>query len=288
MDQVSKGTKFQSRSVITFLRLHEAEAEVWVNNESSTGAQALLSSNRDTWVKTPAGWRLKESSLLATRAMAPPEVLAQIREHAGMPAFRDVRILLWEGKAPEIAGFQVRAADVDWGSGKIIGIDMRNSQAAAAQALRYLKEHIPEEAGPAELAFQGDDPVRLSAVVRVFDSHPAKDAEWLEARQAALIVHQSHTMLSRRDEAMAGNVVWLASQAYPAGRIVVQARNAAAMAPWLRKRYGKQVYLVGTVPRELVGGPLFLDLASIPPGSPLERWLAAQQLSGVYDGLSGQ
>ena len=289
MDQVQKGAKFQSHSVITYVTVAGGEAVVWVNNESSSGAQALLSSSRDTWVRTSAGWRLKESSLLGTRVATPPAILAQIREHAGMPRFDDVRIVLWEGAAaPAIEGFAVTASDADWGGGKGIGIDIRNSRAAAAQALRYLQEHMPEEAGPAEVAFQGDDPVRLSAVVRLFDSHPASDADWLNARQAAMVVYQSRGMLARRDEAMANNAVWLASQAYPAARIVVQARNAAAMAPWLRKRYGKQLYLVGSVPRQLLGGALFLDLSAVPAGSALDRWLAEQHLAGVYDGLAGQ
>jgi hypothetical protein len=272
LDQL-KGVKVQSRSTVTATRFRNGTATVWVNNESSVGGQAVFSSNRDTWLLGPGGWKLQESTLIATRPITPADVLAQIHERAGMPGFDDVRIVLWEGpSAPAIPGFTAESADPD-------------PVAAARQALAYLNEHAPEEAGPAELAFQNDDAARLAGVVRVFDAHPAQTADWLYARQAAMVVYQSHAMRDRRDEAMAANVIWLASQAHPSGKIVVAAPNAAAIAPFVRQRYGRQVYVVGAIARELLGGDLFLDLRSVPAGTPLARWLAAQKFP--FDGLIG-
>lgn len=273
MEQIGRGTKFRSRSTVTAFRMAGGEATVWVNNESTGSAAGVLSANRDTWVKTAAGWRLKESALIATRSATPPEVLAEIGRRAGMPDWKDVRILLWHGGgAPGIPGFTTVRASLE-------------PREAAETVLEYLKQHAPEEAGPAALAFQGEDAARLAAVVRAFDAHRADTPEWGWARQAAVIVHQSVAMRDRPDEAAAGTVIWMASEAYRSGKILVTGATPG-MASFVRNRYGRQVYLVGAVARELLGGEHFIDIASVPRDSELGKWLAAQKLP--YDGIVGR
>jgi hypothetical protein len=273
MDQVRRGAKFQSRSTVTALRLDGAEAVVWVNNESTGAGSGVLSANRDLWTRTEQGWRLRESTLIATRPLTPPDVLSEIRQRSGLPAWNDVRILLWHGaEAPGIPGFVAVALDID-------------PRHAARTAVAYLREHAPEEAGPAELAFLSNDSSRVAAVTRVFDARRAETSEWAVARQAAVIVHQSLTMRDRPDEAAAAQVIWLASEAYRNERIVVTGASAGADA-FVRARYGKLAYSVGVLPRELLGGEFFVDSASVPSDSALGRWLAAQKLP--YDGVVGR
>jgi hypothetical protein len=274
MEQVRKGAAFRSVSTVTAFRSSAAEATVWVNNESTGGALGVLSSNRDTWVRTAAGWKLKESALIATRPLTPPDVRAEIGRRAGMPDWKDIRIVLFEGgRPPELPGFTAVSAHVD-------------RAAAAAHVLSYLKEHAPDEAGPAALAFQGDDAAKLAAIVRAFDTRRAATPDWLFARQSAVVVYQLAAMRDRPDEVTAGQAIWLASQAYPRDKLAVAMPNAAAAATAVRARYGKQVYVVGAVPRELLGGTHFLDIASVPRDSVLGAWLAAQKFP--YDGIVGR
>jgi hypothetical protein len=274
MEQVRKGATFRSRSTVTAFRSSAAEATAWVNNESTGGVLGVLSSNRDTWVRTAGGWKLKESVLIATRPLTPSEVLAEIRERAGLPDWKDIRIVLYEGpSAPEIPGFTAVSAHVD-------------RAVSEAHVLAYLKEHAPDEAGPAAVAFQGDDAGRLTAVVRAFDTRRAATADWLFARQSAVVVYRLAALRDRPDDVVAGQAIWLASQAYPREKLLIATPNAAAAAPAVRVRYGKQVYVVGAVARELLGGTHFLDIASVPRDSALGRWLVEQKFP--YDGIVGR
>jgi hypothetical protein len=272
----SQKGKARSQSTVTHARVAGDEATVWVNNETIAGEQGVLSSNRDEWTRAGGAWKLKRSTVIATRPVTPPDVLAEIRVHAGMPAFEGVRILLWQGAAPAVAGFTSIPAEE---------VDPRYAQEAGAQAVAWLKENAPEEAGPALVAFQGMDPARVAAVVRVFEQHRARTEEWARARHAALMVYQSKVE-ERPEEAIAANVIWWASEAMPEGKILVATANVKEVAGLVRKRYGRQVYAVRAIPRELMGGALFLDLGRVPAGSELARWVAAQGF-GV-DGVVGE
>jgi len=100
-----------------------------------------------------------------------------------------------------------------------------------------------------------------------------------------VIVHQSVTMRDRLDEAAAGHVIWLASEVYRSGKILVTGAPPGS-APFVRSRYGKQAYSVGAILGELLGGDYFIDIASVPRDSALGRWLAAQKFP--YDGIVGR
>jgi hypothetical protein len=70
MDEVRKGMKFRSESTVTAIRIENDTATVFVNNVATrthaAAARSVASSNRDIWVRTVSGWRLKESSLIDT------------------------------------------------------------------------------------------------------------------------------------------------------------------------------------------------------------------------------
>lgn len=271
-EQVKRGVRYRSRSEVTAFSLTSERAIAWVNNESSGGSEALLSSNRDVWVRTAVGWRLESSTLIATRPLIPPDVHAEIPGRAGLPDWSDVRIVIWQGAdARSLTGFDTVHAPA-------------TRDEAAANAVAYLKQHAPEEAGRAALAFQGTDASRLAAVVKAFDSRRADTTEWMFARQAAVLAYQLGTM--PREEALAAYVIWLASEPYRARKFLVALPEAAATAPLVRKRYGRQVYVVGSLPRELLGGDYFIDIARVPPDSALGRWLAAQKLP--FDGVAAR
>jgi len=273
-----KGAKVDSHSTVTHVRVDGPEATVWVNNEAIAGDQAVLSSNRDVWVRAGDGWKLEQSTLIASRPATPPAVLAQVPALAGMPDWKTVRILLWQGDAPPaIPGFTPVPIEE---------LDPRFADAAAARAVAWLKANAPEDAGPAQLAFEGADPARIAAIVRVFEQHRAPTAEWAYARHAALLVYQSKALHDHPEEAVAANIIWFASEMLPAGKLLAAVTNAAAVAPLVRARYGKQVYVAGTIPRELLGGNYFLDLSRIPPGTPLARWAAVQKFA--FDAITAR
>jgi erythromycin esterase-like protein len=161
--------------------------------------------------------------------------------------------------------------------------DMQSTRLAAQRALAYLKQYAPDEAGPAEVAYtEAQDlearraqmfdegaaaaAAHAASVLTLLDSRHAQlvaassTAAWRDARQAAAIVYQACTMRIQskgqgyHDEAMAGNVAWLASEAYPNEKIVLWAHNSHVafgagdgkpMGAWVRQRYGKQYYAVG-------------------------------------------
>ncbi len=267
---VMAGRKLHSRSEVTAVLVDGPEATVWVNNESAGAAEAVFSTSRDVWVETDGGWKLKRSTLIATRPATPQEVLADIPSRAAWPKWQGVRIIVCDCRsALSIPGFPAVSAEVD-------------ARAAGDRAVAYLKEYAPEEAGPAALALQDTDAARLAATVRAFDRHRASTPAWLNARHDALIAYQAAT--GWNGEKLAAHIIWLASEAHPDEKFLVVA--PPAVLPALRLRYGKQVYAIGGIPRELLGGGYFIDIAAVPPGTPLGRWLAAQKFP--FDGLVGE
>jgi hypothetical protein len=273
-EQWKKGVKFQSRSTVTSVLVSGDEATVSVNNETVMSSNGVISSNRDTWVRVNSNWKLKESSLLATRPLIPANAQAEIRKRTGIPELKDVRIILFEGtEVPQIPGFKL-----------VAGVGDR--RASEERVVAYLKEHAAEAAGPAALSLQTDDVGRLASVVRAFDTHRAQTPEWLWARQSAVFIYQSVALGEKPEEVAGAQAIWIASQAYPNDKILFPIRDAVKVAPIVRSRYGKQVYVVGAVPRELLGGDAFVDLATVPGDSALGKWIAAQKFP--YDAIVGQ
>jgi erythromycin esterase len=81
--ELRKGMRMQSRSTVTCVQMADGAAVVSVNNDSlmsgaaSSGVPSgsppreLISVNRDIWVRTPAGWKLKETVLISDRSVTP-------------------------------------------------------------------------------------------------------------------------------------------------------------------------------------------------------------------------
>ena len=91
--ELRKGAKYESHSTVTAVRAGPAEAVVSVNNQTTITSpavgQTVASADRDTWVKTDAGWKLKQSVLIATHLQTPatgPEtarrVAAELKQRA--------------------------------------------------------------------------------------------------------------------------------------------------------------------------------------------------------------
>ena len=73
MDEIRKGTRFHSESTVTSVRVSGTTATVYVNNIATrthdSKSASVASTDRDTWVRTASGWRLKESSLVDTHPL---------------------------------------------------------------------------------------------------------------------------------------------------------------------------------------------------------------------------
>ena len=74
MAEIEKGSRYASRSTVTAVTVTGTEATVSVNNESTETSKAvrriLATTNRDTWVRSGDGWKLKESRLVSVRPVA--------------------------------------------------------------------------------------------------------------------------------------------------------------------------------------------------------------------------
>jgi erythromycin esterase len=165
---------------------------------------------------------------------------------------------------------------------------------------------------------------RAESVLAKVDQLRAPAAEWRDARHAAATVVAACAMrveangFGYRDRMMARNVEWLADEVHGGQKIVLSAHNEhvsaansgdLAMGGWLRRRFGKQYYSVGTFFRRGevwatgledgrsrgagawsvapspegtgdavlngAGSLYFLDVRSVPRGGALGAWLAA-------------
>ncbi len=88
-----EGAKVTSRSKVTAVQLRGDDAVASVENlgslSSSSGQQAYLQTSRDTWTRTAAGWRLRDSTPLSARPLAPPtdpetmaKLAGELKRHA--------------------------------------------------------------------------------------------------------------------------------------------------------------------------------------------------------------
>jgi erythromycin esterase len=86
-------TKITSRSKVTAVQLSGDDAEVSVENQgtysSSGGQRAYVNTYRDTWTRTAEGWKLKDSTPLSSRAVAPltdrataAKLASELKRHA--------------------------------------------------------------------------------------------------------------------------------------------------------------------------------------------------------------
>ena len=259
-----------------------------------------------------------------------------IRTGLGSPAAAIETLNAWPWETSELLELVRSLRDWNAAAGhtpvRFAGFDVQPSPAADRLVLDYLRKYSPEDEGPAALAYaEVRDPDRAasaaSAIAHALDvKHrdlvaASSDELWRDARQAAAIAWQSRRGPAFRADAMAANVVWLAAEAFPDAKIVLWTHNAnvSAMSPFLRRRYGAQLFTVGyafrggevrAVERNDVtvhtvaasaegtgdailaaaGMPqFFLDMRRLAAPSPLAGWLAEPHLFhqvGVFWGDS--
>jgi erythromycin esterase len=173
--EIRKGARYDSHSTVTAVRASGDEFTVSVYNQTSVtspaGSQTVASVNRDTWVNTAAGWKLRESVLIATRLATPstgPDaarpVVAELRQRAvplpeGIPAlgaaaaqarivalgeasygtreFADLNIRAVEDLV-EHHGFTVVAIGANWAEARAIDDYVRTGQGTPAAAIERL------------------------------------------------------------------------------------------------------------------------------------------------------
>lgn len=160
--------------------------------------------------------------------------------------------------------------------------DMQTYDVARMRVLAYIKQYSPQDLATVEAAYSGLRTLNLRVRTDASFDEASKKADaivtLLEARRTALIeassknsfrdalqtariVAQATRMrtpgasLSYRDQMMASNVEWLASEAYPNQKIVLWAHNGhisktkapefRPMGDWLRQSLGSQMYVLG-------------------------------------------
>jgi erythromycin esterase len=229
---------------------------------------------------------------------------AWVRQGTGRPLEAQRRLLYWNWKTQEMAALigWLRSHDEQAPLPvSVAGFDMLYPAASAREVENYLagygveRSFVQGRLGP--LSSQGRpeemtrlDPSRRRAVQEGCDlvlssltglpslltsGNPRRHREVL---QAARVVSQAARYWSSPDEALrqqflAENLAWLAEEAFPGQKIVVWMGNDQALgcAPWLRRRYGSQVYVLGS---SLYQGSI---LAPGPQGRPQPLTLAPAQ-----------
>jgi len=162
--ELEGGAKYESHSAITSVRVEGATATVWVNNESTRtnaeGRRTVATTSRDTWIRAEAGWRLKESSLIATRP-------------AGLetdPATAKAVATELERKAAPLAGVAAGAPATDLAAfGKAVGDARMVALGEASHGTREffqmnhrLFEYLVKEKGFTILAIEANWPESLA------------------------------------------------------------------------------------------------------------------------------
>jgi len=155
--EMRRGTKIESHSRVTGVGLEAGGAIVSVNNDSCMrGAYAsreLISISRDTWVRTPAGWRLKQTALISSRAMTPPTDAATARAVAGEIEQRASPL--------ESAGLAVFGKAV--GAARIVALGEATYGAGESfQINRRLLQYLVREKGFTVLAIEANWPEALA------------------------------------------------------------------------------------------------------------------------------
>jgi hypothetical protein len=283
--EIAKGDKLTARTEVTSLRLDGDEAIVMVRREAedpkSDGTRSVVTSHRDTWIRASDGWRWQESIevsyhwvLPPTSAQAARPVVAELKTRA-VPA---------GGGDDALAAFGAAVGDA-----RIVALgEAARGTREFAQVKWRLLEYLCTQKGFTILA-------------------AAKDADLppLGGR-----VYWEYVGL---DSVTAESVAHLANVERPQAKIVLWTDNTHARDPVLREKFGHKLYAVGfAFDRGEVGAvgvekgeskglgvhtaqaspegsgdavlaaagipQFFLNMAKLPSGGALERWLAEMHL----------
>jgi len=285
--EIAKGPKLATRTEVSAVRLDGDEAIAMVRREAqdqSNAARSVVTSHRDTWVRTPNGWRWRESIEVSYHWVLPP---------TGADAARPVIAELKSRAVPMSDSDDLAAFGAAVGDARVVALG------EAAQGVREfsrvkqrLVEYLVAHKGFTEMQADPNDP----------------DASGLADR---LHIHFSSSQVDT-PEALANSVAHLLNPPNSV-KVVLWTDNTHARNPKLREKFGRKLYVLGFAfdrgevravgvekgeSRGLgvytaLASPdgsgdavlaaaeipqFFLNIAKLPSGGPLARWLAELHL----------
>lgn len=163
--EIAKGAKYLTRSTVTDLRLSGSDAIATVREESArvmtSGRSEYVSTGRETWTRTPEGWRLKDVVTVSAQMLAPktdPEaakaVVAELKQRA-------VPLATVQAGA-EIADLATFGEAV--GDARIVALgEASHGTREFFQMKHRLLEYLVKEKGFTVFAIEGNWPEALAA-----------------------------------------------------------------------------------------------------------------------------
>ncbi len=161
--ELRKGTRIESRSTVTGVRVADGMAVVSVNNDSLMSAapagasREVLSVSRDTWARAEGGWRLRETVLISSRALTPRTDDATGRAVAAELKLRAAPLTAMEGGAG-LAAFGKAVGDA-----RIVALGEATHGTSEFYRLNQrLIEYLVREKGFTVLAIEANWPESLA------------------------------------------------------------------------------------------------------------------------------
>jgi len=275
--EIDKGEKLTTRTEIAALRLDGDDAIVMVRREAqdpkSEGTGRVVTSHRDTWTDTPDGWRWRESIEVSYHWVLPPT-----SAEAARPVIEELKT-----RAVPVAGEEGLAAfGAAVGDARIVAL---GEAAHGTREFRELKERLVEylaaHKGFTVLAGAPDEALALAERLHI---------EFDPSKPPAAAISQ-----------------------HPQSKIVLWTDNTTVRDPQLREKFGSRLYAVGfafdrgevravgveegeskglgtytaaaspegsgdAVLRGAGLPQFFLNIARLPAGGPLARWLGRMHL----------
>ncbi|HEX3742403.1 MAG TPA: erythromycin esterase family protein [Bryobacteraceae bacterium] len=278
--EIAKGEKLTARTEVGALRLDGDEAVVMVRREAedpkSNGARSVITSHRDTWIHAADGWRWRESIEVSYHWVLPPTSAETARS--------------------VVAELKIRAVPAD-GDGDLAAFGAAVGDArvvALGEAARGTREFVREK----------QRLVDYLVAHKSFTLVAASQDEDLQGWSAG-----PHAEVARLDAITPENVAHLVNVEHPQAKIVLWTDNAHARDQQLRDKLGRKLYSVGfgfyrgevravgvemgeSKGRAVYAAPaspegsgdavlsaagipqFFLNMARLPSGGALSRWLA--------------
>jgi hypothetical protein len=286
--EIAKGEKLTTRTEVTSLRLDGDEAVVMVRREAedpkSGHTRKVVTSHRDTWIQTPGGWRWRESIEVSYHW-----VLPSTSAEAARPAIAELRTRA----VPMVAADDLAAFGAAVGDARIVALgEAAHGTREFAQVKQRLVEYLVAQKGFTNLVADPGDPQMTTLADR-------------------LHIHLSFYKVDT-PEAVA-NHFWRIFTVDPAGKAIFWTDNFHARDSVLREQFGRQLYAVGfafdrgqvkavgvekgeskglgvytaqaspegsgDAVLSAAGIPqFFLNMAKLPPGGALARWLTQMHL----------
>jgi hypothetical protein len=286
--EIAKGEKLTAHTEVESLRLEGDEAIVMVRREAedpkSAHTRKVVTSHRDTWIQTSGGWRLRESIEVSYHWVLPPTSAEAARPVVAELKTRAVPM----AAADDLAGFGAAAGDA-----RIVALgEAAHGTREFAQVKQRMVEYLVSQKGFRNLVGDPSDPQ-------------------MKALADRLHIHLSSYKVDT-PEAVA-NHFWRIFTADPMGKVIFWTDNFHARDSVLREQFGRKLYAVGfTFHRGEVkavgvakgeskglgvytaqaspegsgdavlnaaGIPrFFLNMAKLPPGGALARWLGEMHL----------